>query len=524
MLYNFDWLTSGAMFPPITELGRLKGYKDNSALFEDNSELVLKPYKTRLMSLINAFKDSDLTGTTFYDTPAYWQLSTIKTVDLMIGDAPTVICSKNSDKIAKVIQDSNFFEKLNELVIDNDSLGECLIRPYINSKGERDFVAQSPLMWFPVVNPENVKEVIADTLCWTVCVFQDANHPERNKYELHAKLQRRGSYEYEFRRYKVTSWEKVMDYIHRISGEHYGEQFFYYLGSLIERKIVKTEFDQLVIQIAGITTSRTLHGISNYERITALVAELGVRESLGNFILDQNAIPRMAAPDSAFVRDKNGQWKLKTGGRSFVVAPGAQVPVYVTWDGNLTANEIRIAEIKKTLYSMCEMGSVVNNDEINSSQGYQALEVKLTSPKAKVRRMASKFQAPLKKLLKYLLNDDSIEETDITIIFNEGIPTSEEQNNNLAQQKRNIGFSFRSVAKEYYGLDDEQAEKEWELFKEEQADSFMEQFAQKFAQMQGGFNGQYGNENAGDDKTFKGDEDNGKTAKNGAMKGEKDNE
>ena len=174
---------------------------------------------------------------------------------------------------------------------------------------------------------------------------------------------------------------------------------------------------------------------------------------------------------------------------------------------------------------MCEMGSVVNNDEINSSQGYQALEVKLTSPKAKVRRMASKFQAPLKKLLKYLLNDDSIEETDITIIFNEGIPTSEEQNNNLAQQKRNIGFSFRSVAKEYYGLDDEQAEREWELFKEEQADSFMEQFAQKFAQMQGGFNGQYGNENAGgDDKTFKGVKNNGKTAENSAMKGEKDNE
>ena len=119
-------------------------------------------------------------------------------------------------------------------------------------------------------------------------------------------------------------------------------------------------------------------------------------------------------------------------------------------------------------------------------------------------------------MLKYLLNDDSIEETDITIIFNEGIPTSEEQNNNLAQQKRNLGFSFRSVVKEYYGLDDEQAEREWELFKEEQADSFMEQFGQ----MQSGFKGEYGNENAENDKTFKDNENNDKTAENG----EKDNE
>lgn len=43
MLYNLDWLKENNYFPPMSEINRLKTYKDNANLFDDEPSLVLKP-------------------------------------------------------------------------------------------------------------------------------------------------------------------------------------------------------------------------------------------------------------------------------------------------------------------------------------------------------------------------------------------------------------------------------------------------------------------------------------------------
>lgn len=475
MLYNFDWLQSGKLFPPLAEIPRLKGYKDNADLFDDNIALVLKPYYDRLGEIISGLKEKNYVNDSFFNIPNYWQLSTIKTGDLMVGDEPNIKCEKKQDDIDEALIYTEFFSKLNELVYDNDSLGECIVRPYIDKSGRRTFVSNNPSMWFPIVNPENVKEVLTDVLAWTVCTFQDANEPSRNKYELCVKIQNRGETSIEYRRYKIDK-HFYKSYIYQPTQENCGTCHFFTIGKLLEQRVEEAPYTQLVIQIPGVTTSRSLHGISNYERITAIVAEIAIRESLANFILDQNSAPRMGAPESAFVKNKDGRWVLKTGGRNFVVAPNEQPPVYITWDGNLTSNENRIAELKKELFAMCEMGTIINHDDINSSQGHEALEVKMTNPKLKVRRMAGKFKTPLKRLIAYLINDDSIADKDISIIFNDGIPVSENQNLDMAQKKKNLGVSTQSVLIEYFGLTEEQAQAEVEKARQESADAFAEQF------------------------------------------------
>ena len=328
MLYNLDWLKENNYFPPMSELNRLKMYKDNANLFDDEPSLVLKPYADRFAEIINALKDDNKIHDSFFDMPNYWQLSTIKTVDLMIGEEPNIICEKAKDVLEEILQKSNFHNKLNELVIDNDALGECIVRPYINSKGERDFVSQSPTMWFPICNAENIKEITDDVLCWVVCVYHDANHPAKNKYELNCKIQKRGTYKIEIRRYSLPTFKTYDNFIDKNTNENYGPQIIYTLGGLLESRVEDAPFSQLIINIPGITTSRSLHGISNYDRITAIVAEIAIRRCLASFILDQNSAPRMAAPDSAFTRNEEGVWVLKTGGRNFVVAPNEQPPVY----------------------------------------------------------------------------------------------------------------------------------------------------------------------------------------------------
>lgn len=474
MLFNFEWLKENEEFPPKSELKRIKGYKDNFNLFMDEPSLVLESYVKRFKQIVNSLDDNGAANF-FLDTPNYWQLSTIKTVDLMVGDKPTITCEKASDKLESVLQDTKFYEKLNELVIDVDSLGECLLRPYINSKRQRDFVSQSPEMWFPIVNPENIKEIIADVICWTVCTKQDANNSLKNEYELHCKIQQRGASAITFRRYKVPKFYECQDYVDRNTFEHFGKCTFFKIGRLLEETQEQAPYTQLVINISNVTTSKTIHGISNYERITSLVAELSIRQCLASFILDQNSAPRMAAPSGAFDQNEEGNWVLKTGGRNFVVKPQEAPPVYITWDGNLTSNEERIKDIKQTLYSMCEVGSIVNQDEINSSQGYEALQVKLTNAKLKVRRMSATFIEPLKQLLAYLI-DNKVDEKEINVLFNEGIPMSSTQNINEAQAKVNLGFSKHSVFKEYFGLTSEQADDEIEKAKEESVDAFVNSF------------------------------------------------
>lgn len=504
MLYNLDWLKENNYFPPMSELNRLKMYKDNANLFDDEPSLVLKPYADRFAEIINALKDDNKIHDSFFNMPNYWQLSTIKTVDLMIGEEPNIICEKAKDVLEEILQKSNFHNKLNELVIDNDALGECIVRPYINSKGERDFVSQSPTMWFPICNAENIKEITDDVLCWVVCVYHDANHPAKNKYELNCKIQKRGADKIEIRRYSLPTFKAYENFIDKNTNENFGPQLFYTLGGLLESKVEDAPFSQLIINIPGITTSRSLHGISNYDRITAIVAEIAIRRCLASFILDQNSAPRMAAPDSAFTRNEEGVWVLKTGGRNFVVAPNEQPPVYITWDGSLQANEARILDLKKELYSMCEVGPVINQEEMNSSQGYEALNVKLTNAKLKVRRMCKTFKQPLKQLIAFLINSSSVEDKDINIIFNEGIPVSEYQNILTAQAKKNLGVSLGSILVEFFGLTEEQAQKEVDKAHEESASAFIEAFGTSR-------NGDFGGGKEDDDK-------------NGAKTGEKDND
>ena len=89
MLFDFEWLKQGEKFPPVSELSRIKGYKDNASLFEDNTYNVLRPYQIRLMQIVNGLKETDLLNTSFYETPAYWQLSTIKTMPCLWATSAT---------------------------------------------------------------------------------------------------------------------------------------------------------------------------------------------------------------------------------------------------------------------------------------------------------------------------------------------------------------------------------------------------------------------------------------------------
>lgn len=471
MLHNYDWLKPGQVFPPRSEILRLKAYEDNRQLFEGHIAPILKPYIGRVREMVNVMKEKDHENDSFINIPNYWQLTSIKTADLLVGDAPTITLIDKTKE--DELKDCDICSKLDELAIDIDRYGDSVVRVYKNAKGERSFVSMNPATWFPIVDAENPKIITAHVIAWVVCVYQDANHPSKNKYELNVQIHEVGKSKYLLKRFALPTY-RVKDHIDPRTGERIENYYLYVIGRLIEEKEVpNVTGDCDIINFTGVTTSSSIYGISNYDRITEIAAELVVREALANYILDKNSAPRLAAPESAFVQNKEGRWVLKTGGRSFVVGENSQLPVYITWTGNLDSNEKAIERLRKELITMSEMSSIINDDDLNSSQGYDALEIKMTNPKLKVRRMATKMISPLKELIAKLLDTDK---KGISILFNEGLPDSEMREIQKATAKKQLGYSFRTIAKEYFSMTDEEIDEEIDKQKEEGVTTLFGQF------------------------------------------------
>ncbi len=470
MLYNLDWLKPGQIFPPRSELTRLKGYEDNRNLFNGDFTRILFPYVKRIRDMVNQMKENDHEDMSFINIPNYWQLISIKTADLLVGDAPTINVPKSA---RERLEESKLVSNLAEMIYDIDMFGDTLVRIYKDTKQQKNIVLMNPNSWFPIVDIENPKRVLQHCFAWIVCVYQDANNPSLNKYELNVQIHEIGKTKYISKRYKISSFF-IKDYFDNKTKEYIKNSYTFTIGKLLEEKKVDTATgDCDILHCAGITTSASIHGISNYDRITEICAEIMVREALGNYILDKNSAPRLAAPESAFVQNKDGRWVLKTGGRSFVVGEGEQVPIYITWDGSLENNEKAIERLRKELITMSEMSSIINDDDLNSSQGYDALEIKMTNPKLKVRRMATKLIPFLKELISKLCD---CKLSEVSILFNDGLPDNEMREIEKANAKKQLGYSFRTIAKEYFGKSDDEVDQELERKQEELALETISQF------------------------------------------------
>ena len=179
MLFNLDFLNKGRLFPPNEELDRLFMYKQNKKLFEHDLQHVLVGYQERIRNIINRFNDTDWTQFEYnmysldFD---YFELLSVKTADLTVGDPPTITIKKReltqeeiengeesareeADKIAQdnlkaLCENSALDCKLSPIIIDISRYGDSVVRIYQQTKDGKtvnNFTVISPELWFPVV-------------------------------------------------------------------------------------------------------------------------------------------------------------------------------------------------------------------------------------------------------------------------------------------------------------------------------------------------------------------------------------
>jgi hypothetical protein len=459
LLYNLEWLKEGETFPPKSEWERLKTYKDNEALFEGDTFEVLAPYCRRLQSIVNRFSTycgwSAESLDRFELDLNYWQLMTLKTGDLIAGEPPGITAKEAS--LEEVIEQTELNEKLLSLVYDVSRFGDGTVRLKINKNSEKDFIVFSPSMWFPIVSQEDARDVQCHVIAWAECVNPNAKEGEIPKYVVKAQVHEKGRYTPYTFAVKDAKVNKQANTFIGINGLNITLDS-YVLGQCIESgKPVKTGFnDFAIIPFHNTRTSKSLFGINDYDKITPIIAELQVRYSLESLILDKHSAPTISAPFKSLNQTESGEWMLPTGG-VIATEPGDQPPAYMIWDASLQANHTEIERLEKHLYSLSEMGAIANDDAFGASQGFEALETRMTNARLKARRMSSALTRPLKKLVSAL---SGIDAKNISICWNDGLPNNEYRETDIATKKLQSGlFDEETLLIDHFDKTPEEAEK-----------------------------------------------------------------
>lgn len=503
MLYDLSFLEKDKIFPPRSEMPRLEGYRQNKLLFEHRLQDVYAPYLERIRQIINKFNDTDWAQMS-YDIYSldfdYFELLSIKTADLTVGDPPTITMKKRrltqeeidndgesiaeeahktaEDNLNAICSNSCLYIKLLPIVVDISRFGDSVVRIYSelkDGKERNNFTIISPEMWFPVVDREIKENRLYDVLAWIECINPEE---EEQKQRFILKTQIHSAGQFESREYEA----KRLDGNYTLPDGTTCNQPRFKIGNLLRQgNPIQTGLSASAIRnFSNVVSSDSIFGINDYDRISAIIAELGVRYTLESLVLDKHTAPTMAADASNFYQDARGQWTANIGG-VMSVDTGKPYPQYITWDASLQANHTMIEKLEKHLYSLSEMGAVLNDDSFGASQGFEALETRMTNARLKARRISSLMITPLKELISLLSEKGYtvIPMDEISVQFNDGLPLTENQEVNIALKKSgNTQLEdISTILQEHLGKSKEEADAIAEILKSSQLNAFASGFA-----------------------------------------------
>ena len=500
MLFDLSFLDVGKTFPPYSELERLEMYRQNKLLFDHRLQDVFAAYLERIRQIVNKFNDTDwalMTPDIYSLDMDYFELLSIKTADMTVGDPPTITIKKRAlsqeeienggeeteeqkhkaeeENLKALVDGTGLVNKLTPLVIDLSRYGDAVLRIYRQDKdGKNNFTGISPEMWFPVVNKEVKENRLYDVLAWVECTTPEVKDENRREYILHAQIHSAGKYANRLYRVKKDDNAYTLP-----DNSDCAIPRFKIEALLSKGQEVETGLSESAIRdFHNVTTSESIFGINDYDRINAIIAELGVRYTLEALVLDKHTAPTLATDEKNFYQDVKGQWNANVGGVMSV--KDGLYPQYIVWDASLQANHTMIEKLEKHLYSLSEMGAVLNDDSFGASQGFEALETRMTNARLKARRLGSLMVTPLKELISLISEKGYtfIPVDELSVQFNDGLPLTENQEVNIAIKKAGGGAieDVSTILQEHFGKSKEEADVIAEALSQNAANPFASSF------------------------------------------------
>lgn len=453
MLTSLDFLNIGQPWPPESEKQRLEMYAKNRQIFENEHAEVYKEAFKRIERVIGNFENV----ISYPVIVNFQKLISMKVADLLFGESPKITCgdedSLEQKTVDQIRENSDLINIAYQACIDVSRYGDGLFLVY---KGEQSGIIDvtQPPIWFPVVNPDNIKRIQYHVLAWT---YEKQEGQRKNIY-LKVQIHEKGKYR---------------EREHAIINGKIGPL------TVAERSVQTGLSDFAVIQIPNTITSDRVTGIDDYTDVDSIVSELLVRVGQISRVLDKHASPSVTGPIGAVEKDpKTGEWHLKMG--NYFPRDSNEEPEvkYIVWDAQMEANFKQIEKLINFLAVISEMGPMIfamSSDQIGNIPSGTALRRMMFSALAKVNRIRMRFDPALKKAIKLcsqLGGKNIIDLTgkQISITWQDGLPGDPLEESQIIANRtgQKATMSVKTALKRFDGMSDADAEAEIELIDEDE--------------------------------------------------------
>lgn len=438
MQTDLSFIEQGKKWPPEGESERLTLYTQNRQLFEGKHELVYKDAWTRLLRAESQ---------TVIQTVLNWnkRLSTLW-ADLLFGEPPMFIAGERGsvEQLAcdRIVNDNDLHNTGYEVVLDISALGTGVMKVRYENRGIIE--AQPPELWFPVVDPDNIRNVTAHVIAWTTVPANSAK-PGQLVAEVHEK-------------------GKITRHVHEFSNGR--------IGRVVQEPVEQLTGvdDFLVVPCYNLRTSNRLTGMDDYDDLGSIISELEVRVGQIARILDKHSDPNMYGPAGALEENPTtGEITFQGGGKFFPLGEGDTAPGYMIWDGQLNAAFKQIELLMEQLYTLSETSTAAfGNLKAGMAESGSALKRLMMAPLAKTNRIRMRLDPAFRKTIQLCAALEkaqgmkgAVELPSITIQWQDGLPTDEMELTNIMTARKQAGLiSTESAILRMDGLEDEQMETE----------------------------------------------------------------
>ena len=425
MLTDLSWLNTREMFPPASERERLNRCEKNRQLFEGEQAEVYKEAYKRIERVIGHWDNV----VSYPVVLNYQKLMTLKIIDLLFGEPPTIHSQKDQKRVDDIVKASGGLETFAVVAMDVSRYGDGLL--YIRDGA---ISMTQPPIWFPIVDPLDVRKKSMDVLAWT------------SKDILYVRIHESGY---------VTEQEYRIDTT--VNGQ-------IIQGKTKDSGRMSTGLkESAIIQVSNVKTSDRVTGIDDYTDIDTIIQELGVRFGQIAKILDKHAEPSMQGPESALEQDPvSGEWRFASGNYLKRGSNDDPEASYITWEGQLESNFKHIENLMSHLYALSEMGKALFGD-IPAGQvpSGSALRRLLIAPLAKVTRIRMRFDAAIKKAIMLASSMKGAPIDDVTITWQDGLPGDPvEESKIITERTQKPSMSQRRALMQYDGMSEAQADEE----------------------------------------------------------------
>jgi hypothetical protein len=314
--------------------------------------------------------------------------------------SPYRLFSDNQEPLDRITEANDFDLLVYDLFADVLKFGNAVLKVRFDPKRGGIIERIDPRYWFPVVSPDDAKNVLAHCICYNFSQYED--HIQR--HYLRVEIHKPGTIEN--RLFRLDAGAAITSELPPSALERYGGM----------KSEVKTGLDDfLIIPVAGLLSSDGVFGLDDYAGIEALVAELEKRLIRTSRTLDKFSDPNLIYPIKS---EPMGGWRDPAtgervsisdippveigGGRLDYFVAGDEdflipyLPQYLTWDASLQNNFAQIEEIKSELMALGEISPALLGDVKNGlAESGSALKRLAIPTLAKVARLRARTKRPI---------------------------------------------------------------------------------------------------------------------------------